>query len=221
MRLAVVDDHSLFRIGIRATVSARSGVEIVGEASTAQEALKLAETVRPDVFLMDIGLAEMDGVRATREIKRRCPDSQVLIVTAHADINNVLDALDAGASGFLLKTEPPEAVLEALMRIEAGERYLSPGIGDIIHDLVGRPSAPTEVTDVLSRREREVFRLAARCLNVKEIATELDIARKTVHTHLHRITHKLGLRNLAELVRLAANLGMALDGRAHPGGQGS
>jgi len=214
-----VDDHPLFRVGIRKAVSANSRVEIVGEASTADEALKLTETVCPDVFLMDIGLAGMDGVRATREIKRRAPDSKVLIVTAHGDINNVLDALDAGASGFLLKTEPPEAVLEALMRIEAGERYLSPGIGDIIQDLLGRSSAPAGVTDVLSPREREVFRLAARCMNAKDISTELHIDRKTVHTHLHRITHKLGLRNLAELVRLAANLGMALDGRAHPGGQ--
>ncbi len=213
MRLAVVDDHALFRVGVRQIVSASSRVEIVAEASTAREALKLADTVRPDVFLMDIGLPGMDGVLATREIQRRAPDSRVLIMTAHADINNVVDALDAGASGFLLKTERPEALLDALLRVHAGERYLSPGIGDRIQVVLGRRTQPTDVLGVLSPREREVFRLAARCMKAKEIAAELCIARKTVDTHLYRITHKLALRSLAELVRLAANLGMVDDGR--------
>jgi DNA-binding NarL/FixJ family response regulator len=208
MKVAVVDDHVLFRVGVRQTLASSARYELVGEASSAREAFKMVDAATPDILLMDIGLPGMDGVVATREIRRRSPQTRILIITAYAEINNVLDALDAGAAGFALKTDGPEALLDALARIQRGERYLAPGVADRLRAVEARRRHVTDVLSVLSQREREIFRLAVKCLKAREIAQELCIARKTVDTHLNRINRKLALRNQAELVRLGANLGM-------------
>jgi len=214
MKVAVVDDHVLFRVGVRQTLAASTRYELVGEAGSAREAFKMIEAAAPDILLMDIGLPGMDGVVATREIRRRSPQTRILMMTAYAEINNVLDALDAGAAGFALKTDGPEALLEALARIQRGERYLAPGVADRLRSVESRRRQATDVLSVLSQREREIFRLAVKCLKAREIAQELCIARKTVDTHLNRINRKLALRNQAELVRLGANLGMVDTVRA-------
>jgi len=136
-----------------------------------------------------------------------------LIVTAHSEIHDVLDAMSAGAVGYALKSDGPEVLLEALQQVARGQRYVAPAVATRLSTLEAKRRRATHVLGVLSEREREIFRLAAKCLIAREIATELCIARKTVDTHLNRINHKLGLRNLAELVRLAANLGMIESGR--------
>ena len=171
----------------------------------------------PDVVIMDISLPGMDGVLATRELERRAPLARVLIVTAHSEIHDVLDAMSAGAVGYALKSDGPEVLLEALQQVARGQRYVAPAVATRLSTLEAKRRRATHVLGVLSEREREIFRLAAKCLIAREIATELCIARKTVDTHLNRINHKLGLRNLAELVRLAANLGMIESGgRSRP-----
>jgi DNA-binding NarL/FixJ family response regulator len=216
MKVVVVDDHALFRMGVRQVLATTAGCDFVGEADNARAALNMIDTAAPDIVLMDIALPGMDGVVATREIRRRAPNVRVLIMSAHDQVHDVLDAMNAGASGYALKTEGPEALVQALRQIARGERYLAPGIAARLTSYEARHQRANDVLGVLSEREREVFRLAADCRIAREIAQELCIARKTVDTHLNRINRKLGLRNLAELVRLAASLGLIHSARTPP-----
>ena len=211
MRIVLVDDHELFRIGAREAVASAPDFTFVGEAANARAAFALIDSATPDIVLMDITLPGMDGVVATREIRRRAPKTRVLIMSAHDQIRDVVDALDAGASGYLLKSDGPETLLGALRTVARGEQYLAPALAARL--AAHRAAQPgTDALATLSEREREVFRLAAECLPAREIARELCIARKTADTHLNRIHRKLGSRNLAELVSLAARLGLSHTG---------
>jgi DNA-binding NarL/FixJ family response regulator len=211
MRIVLVDDHELFRIGAREALANAPDFTFVGEAASARAAFALIDSATPDIVLMDITLPGMDGVVATREIRRRAPKTRVLIMSAHDQIRDVVDALDAGASGYLLKSDGPETLLGALRTVARGEQYLAPALAArLAAHRAAQPSA--DVLATLSEREREVFRLAAECLPARDIARELCIARKTADTHLNRIHRKLGSRNLAELVSLAARLGMSHTG---------
>jgi DNA-binding NarL/FixJ family response regulator len=213
MKVVLVEDHALFRMGVRQILATAPGYELVGEASTARAAFKVIEAVEPDVVLMDIALPGMDGVVATREIRRRAPSVRVLIMSAHDQVHDVLDAMNAGAAGYALKSDGPEALVQALKQVARGERYVAPAVAARLSTYEARRRRATDVLGVLSEREREVFRLAADCRIAREIARELCIARKTVDTHLNRINRKLGLRNLAELVRLGASLGLVHSAR--------
>lgn len=208
-KLLVVDDHALVRLGLRDLLSTTPEFQIVGEESTARAAFPLIDSQRPDIVLMDVELPGMDGVVATREIKRRTSRTRVLILTVHDQIQDVLDALDAGASGYAHKSDDGEALIGALRAVGRGERYLSPPIAAKLATYESRAGKTRDVLAVLSEREREVFRLASECLLTREIARELCISRKTVDTHLYRIHRKLGVRTSAELVRLAERLRMS------------
>jgi two-component system, NarL family, response regulator NreC len=216
MKIILVDDHALFRVGTRVALGGTPGFEVVGEASTARRGLELVDTARPDVVLMDIAMPGMDGVLATREIRRRVPQARVVVVTAHDQVNDVFDAFEAGASGYVLKSDGPETLVEAILTVSRGERYVAPALIGSLATLEVQRSKSNDVLTVLTEREREIFRLAAQCLPARDIARELCIARKTVDSHLYRINHKLGLHNLAELVRLAADLGMLPPTRTQP-----
>ena len=216
MKIILVDDHALFRVGARLVLESTPGFEIAGEASTARRGLELVDTARPDIVLMDIALPGMDGVLATREIRRRVPHARVLIVTAHDQVNEVFDAFEAGASGYALKSDGPETLVEAIRTVSRGQRYVAPTLVGSLAILEEQRRKSNDVLTVLSEREREIFRLAAQCVPARDMASELCIARKTVDSHLYRINGKLGLRNLAELVRLAATLGMLPAARTQP-----
>jgi DNA-binding NarL/FixJ family response regulator len=211
MKVVLVDDHQLFRIGIRYTLSTTSAWEVVGEASRARDAFAIVDAERPDVVILDIALPGMDGVVATREVRRRT-QARVLILTASDQLQDVLDGFEAGASGYALKDEDSRCVLQALDAIMSGQRYVAPAL---VRRLAAFESQPREANllSVLSEREREIFRLAAQCMISREIAGELCISRKTVDTHLYRIHHKLGVRSAAELVRVAAQLGLVHQGQ--------
>ena len=208
MRIVLVEDHPFFRLGVRVLLRGVPGYEVVGEAGSAREAFHVIEAVRPDVVLMDIVLPGLDGVVATREIIRRLPSVKVLIVSGHDDLHDVSDALAAGAIGYALKSESVEALLEALAKVDRGETYLAPELLARMAAAASHRDRSGDVLGVLSEREREVFRLAADCRLPQEIAGELCLARKTVDTHLNRIHRKLGLRSRADLVKLAAGLGL-------------
>jgi RNA polymerase sigma factor (sigma-70 family) len=220
MRILIVDDHPLIRAGIRSLLGRVPHWTIVGEAATAREALVLLDAREPDAVVLDIALPGMDGVIATREIRRRAPATRVLILTAHGELADVRDALAAGASGYVLKSEA-DALIAALTAISRGERYLSPAVATSLEVAEQAPDQTRDLLAALSEREREIFRLAAECLTTQEIAHELCISRKTVDTHLYRIHRKLGLRNSAELVRLAVSLGLFHTGRTRELGLGT
>ena len=183
--------------------------EVVGEADSARDGLRVIDAARPHIVLMDVALPGMDGVVATREILRRLPSTRVVILSAHAQIHDVIDAMTAGAVGYVLKSDPIETLTEALDRAVSGLGYVAPKLAPLL--LAFATSRPGDgALGILSEREHEVFRLAADCSTSSEIARELCVARKTVDVHLNRINRKLGLRNRAELVRLAAGLGLVI-----------
>jgi DNA-binding NarL/FixJ family response regulator len=207
MKIVVVDDHDLLRVGLRDLLARSPGCEVVGDARTARAAFQVIASAKPDVVLMDIALPGMDGVVATREILRRTPDIRVVILSAHDQPQDVIDAIDAGALAYTLKTDPPDILMQALQHAVRGVRYLTPSLEAIVASPQTTPRIGG-LLDALSEREREVFRLAADCMTSPEIARELCLARKTVDTHLNRINRKLSLRDRAALVRLAAELGL-------------
>ena len=208
-RIILVDDHALIRAGLREFLSEYPEHEVVGETSTAREAFPLIEAARPDFILMDLDLPGIDGVVATREILRRVPEVRVLILSAHDGTRDVMDAFAAGAAGYLLKTQQPTDLIEAMRTIVGGEQYLSARLAQKLAAAArAAGEISTDVLAVLSEREGEIFRLASDCRGAAQIAHDLCIARKTVDSHLNRINRKLRLRNLAELVRLAATVGI-------------
>ncbi len=214
MRVVLVEDHPLFRLGVRELLRTAPGYEVVGEAGSARAGFNVIDSARPDMVLMDIVLPGMDGVVATREIMRRRPDTKVVIVSSHDHVHDVRDALAAGAVGYVLKAESADLLLEALQQVGRGECYIAPSLAEQMSMASSDLGGPADVLHVLSEREHEVFRLAADCQEPNEIARELCLARKTVDTHLNRINRKLGLRNRAALVRLAARLGLVHAVRA-------
>ena len=207
MKIFLVEDHDLFRAGIREFLSSVPGYEVVGEAATARAGFRMIGSARPDVVFMDIALPGLDGIVATRELLRRAPGARVIVVSAHGQVHDVIDAFDAGAVGYVLKADPPETLLQALDCAARGVPYVSPELIPFLSAFkASRPIG--DVLAVLSEREREIFRLAADCCSSVEIARELCIARKTVDTHLNTLNRKLGIRDRAELVRFAVGLGL-------------
>jgi DNA-binding NarL/FixJ family response regulator len=206
VKVVVVDDHELLRAGVSELLATMPGYQLVGEASTARVGLQIIESQRPDVVVMDVAMPGMDGIVATREILRRVPRVRVIVLSAHKQLHDVTDALNAGAIGYVLKADPPETLMNALEHAARGESYVAPALALSLAQEAKQPSG--DILDVLSEREREVFRLAADCRTSPEIAKALCLARKTVDTHMNRINRKLGLRDRAELVRLAASIGL-------------
>jgi DNA-binding NarL/FixJ family response regulator len=208
MRLLLVDGHPIFLIGLRCVLANAPGHSVIGEAGTAEDAFPIIETESPDLVLMDIAVPGMDGLSATREFRRRAPETRVLITSAHDQVHDLLDALDAGAAGFACKSDSPEALLEALRTLARGQRYVAPSLASRLATFEARRRRATGILAILSGRERQIFELASQCVIARDMARALRIGRKTVDTHLNRINRKLGLRNMAELVRLAASLGL-------------
>ena len=204
----LVDDHAMFRTGVRRLLGDVPEYRIVGEADTASSAVEMLDRVAPDVVLMDIAMPGMDGIAASREMLQRAPGLRVLILSAHDQISDVVAAFAAGVTGYALKDDRPEELMEAIRLVGRGQRYVASSLVSLL-ERVGRGDPPSaDVLGILSPRERQVFDLAANCVITRDIAVKLGIARKTADTHLNRINRKLGLRTMAELVRLAAGLGV-------------
>lgn len=185
-------------------------VEIVGEAGTAAEALEAAVRLKPNVVLMDIGLPDISGIDATREIKRRCPDVSIVALTIHEDEEYFFKMLEAGASGYVPKRAAPEELLTAIRAAATGQVYLYPSLAKLlVRDFLsgGRPSSD-QTTSELTDREQEVLTYLAEGANNEEIAMALVISRKTVARHRENIMRKLNLHSRAELVRYAIRKGI-------------
>jgi len=215
LKILLIDDHALFRAGVRRLLAESPDCQIVGEAGTADQAVEMLAGLGPDIVLMDIAMPGTDGIAASRELLRRAPRVRVLILTAHDQIGDVVAAFAAGVSGYALKDDRPEELVEAIRVVGRGERYVARALVPLLRRVEESHLQSDDVLAILSPRERQVFDLAANCVITRDIAVRLGIARKTADTHLNRINRKLGLRSMAELVRLASSLGM-LDPTTRP-----
>ncbi|MDQ6849688.1 MAG: response regulator transcription factor [Actinomycetota bacterium] len=216
-RVVIADDQHLIRAGFRMILATQPDIEVVGEASTGEEAVDVTTTTRPDLVLMDIQMPGIDGIEATRRILAdpRTREVRVLILTTFDLDEYVYDALHAGASGFLLKDAPPEQLAAAVHMVSHGDALLAPSITRRLIEqfATSRTSPPTTRLDQLSTREAEVFRLLARGLSNREIAEELFVGETTVKTHITRILTKLDLRDRVQAVVLAYEAGVITPGR--------
>jgi DNA-binding NarL/FixJ family response regulator len=206
----VVDDQSMVRAGFRMLLGGESDIDVVAEASNGREAVDKAARFKPNVVLMDIRMPELDGLQATREILAANPSARILILTTFDLDEYIYEALRAGASGFVLKDDPPEQLIAAIRTVAAGDALLSPSI---THSVISqfarlpRPAPPKELEELTSR-ELEVFRLIARGLSNAEIGERLFISDTTVKTHVTHVFQKLNLRDRVQAVVLAYQAGV-------------
>jgi len=206
----LADDQALVRAGFRLIVELEPGMEVVGEAADGREAVELARELRPDVVLMDIRMPGLDGIEATRRLAQAGSSARVLVLTTFDLDEYVYEALRAGASGFVLKDDPPEQLLGAIRIVAGGDALLSPAITKrVIKQFTRIPqTTPPKQLEELTERELEVFRLIARGLSNAEIGQELYISDTTVKTHITHILQKLDLRDRVQAVVLAYETGL-------------
>jgi DNA-binding NarL/FixJ family response regulator len=214
IRILLVDDQELVRAGFRVMLSSRPGFEVVGEAGDGERAIALARELRPDVICMDVQMPVLDGLEATRRLVAD-PEStgSVLVLTTFDDDDSVFRALEAGASGFLLKTASPEQLAEAVAVLAAGDALLAPAVTRRVIERFGAgapAAAPVPVAlPELTEREADVFRLLARGLSNGEIGAELHVGEATVKTHVSNVLLKLGVRDRVQAVVRAYESGFA------------
>jgi len=212
LRVVIADDQPLMRAGFKAVLEATGSIEVVAEASTGEEAVRAATAHAPDVVLMDIRMPEMDGIEATR----RLPRQRVLILTTFGLDDYIIDALRAGASGFLLKDAPTHEVVAAVRAVAAGDAVLAPAVTRQLLDQVGR-RLPTAVSRTpreaeLTEREREVLSMLATGMSNSEISEALVLSEATVKTHVSNLLGKLGLRDRVQAVIYAYETGLIAPG---------
>jgi two-component system response regulator NreC len=211
IRLLLVDDHQVVRSGLRMLLTNESDVEIIGEAGTGKDALEAVKLLKPTVVLMDIGLPDLSGIDATREIKRTNPEIAVVALTIHEDEEYFFKMLEAGADGYVPKRAAPEELLTAIRAAAAGEVYLYPSMAKLlVKDYLTQEHTSEDVKalDGLTEREQEVLRYLAEGVANEAIADALVISVKTVARHRENIMQKLGLHSRSELVRYAIRKGI-------------
>lgn len=214
IRVGLCDDHAVVRSGLRRIVADEPDLDVVGEAGTADEAVALARTERPGVFVMDLGLPGSSGIDATRRVREVSPETAVLVLTVHDDVGYLRKAFDAGARGYLVKDAADIELVLAIRQVAAGHQYVHPRLGAALLE----PAATVQVGGPggdLSERELEVLRLVALGYTNAEIAAALYVSVRTVETHRAHVQQKLGLKARADLVHYAREHGLLADGD-HP-----
>jgi DNA-binding NarL/FixJ family response regulator len=207
VRIIIADDHEIMRKGLRSLLEARPEWQVIAEASTGREAVEKIRELSPNVAVLDIGMPELNGLEATRHIVRESPQTQVLILTMHESEQMVRDVLDAGARGYVLKSDAARDLVNAVDALSQHRTFFSSRISDILLQayLHGpeRPVQPQPARGRLTAREREIVQLLAEGKSNKEVATALNISVKTAETHRTNIMNKLDLHSISELVRYA------------------
>ena len=209
VRVLLVDDHALVRAGIRVLLDKVPGVEVIGEADNGRAALELAKTMGPHVILLDISMAELGGLETLPRIVRDFPAIKVVILSAHSNEEFVLRALRSGAAGYMLKDAAAEELGMAIKAVTEGNTYLSPSVSrTVVESYLERSTANAGVPDPLTARQREILKLIAEGKNTKEVAHILDISAKTVEAHRAQLMERLGIFEVAGLVRYAIRSGL-------------
>lgn len=212
-KLLIIDDHPMFRDGLKTIVRLNPAYEIAGEAGTCAEGLALARSIRPDLVIVDISLPDGNGIELARDILAQVPLAKVVMLSMHSKVDFIATAFQAGVSAYLAKESSREQLLQALDAVMAGRQYLDGSLSPrVVTELLSRPSEETRMADAsygkLSRREQQVLRLLAEGLAPAVIAERLFISRKTVENHRTNILTKLGIKSPVALVRYAARLGL-------------
>jgi NarL family two-component system response regulator LiaR len=209
IRVLLADDHALVREGTRRLLETESDVEVVAEAASGEEAVEATKRLHPDIAIMDIAMPGMGGIEATRAIKVSCPETAVLVLSAYDDEPYLMKLLEVGAAGFLLKSVHGQELISAIRAVSRGESVLQPSIAEkIMLRMSSQTEAQQSMANLLSEREFEVLRLAARGLPNKEIARRLGLSIRTVHSHLANIFMKMQVGSRTEAVLLALRHGM-------------
>lgn len=210
IRVLLVDDHMVVRIGLRALIDSEPDLEVVGEAENGVAAITQADTLRPDVIVMDISMPEMDGMEATRRIRANRPECQILILTVHAQERYLFPVLKAGAAGYVLKSTVDTELLDAIRTVAQGSAFLYPSATKmLLEDYLGQlQHSSQDAYESLSEREREVLKFLALGHTAKEVADKLSLSPKTVETYRTRIMEKLNLHSRADLVQYALARGL-------------
>lgn len=211
VRILLADDHTILRMGLKMLIGAAPDLEVVGEAADGEEAIALAQRLEPDVVLMDISMPRMDGIKATKAIKRAVPRARVLMLTMHEDDEYLFRTIQAGGSGYVLKKAADDEVLDAIRHVAGGGAFLRPAVTTrLVQDYLERVGTGEESDSYnkLTEREREILGLIANGHTNAQIAQLLVISVRTVESHRANIMEKLGLQNRAELVKYALRKGL-------------
>ncbi len=211
--ILIVDDHPLFREGLKSLISRNTTFEVVGEAGNGREGLRMSKELKPDLVIVDISLPDRSGIDLTRNIRSLLSKTRVMIVSMHSKIEYIREALRAGATGYVVKESAADRLVQGLEAVSKGEYFLDSSLSHkVVKQLVESPEKGANIKDAgyvsLTPREQQVMRLLAEGLSPKEIAERLFISAKTVENHRTNITRKLDLHSTMELVRYAARLGL-------------
>jgi two-component system response regulator NreC len=211
IRVLLVDDHDVVRTGIRALIEAEKDMEVIGEAASGREGLRMVQELEPDIVLMDITMDDMDGMEATRRMRECCEEADVLALTIHEGREYFFEMLNAGASGYVPKSAAAEELMIAIRAVARGEVYLHSSVAQLLlqdHLRRARTDSEPEGEDTLTDREREVLTLVAEGMMNREIGEQLGISPKTVARHRENIMRKLELHSRTELVKYAIRIGL-------------
>ena len=208
IKVLLVDDHAIMRDGIRALLSIHDDIKIVGEASEGQEAIEKTQDLSPDVVVMDVAMPDMDGIEATRRIRKQSPKVKVIVLTQYDNKEYVLSAIKAGAAGYVPKRALGSELVSAVRAVNRGESFLYPSAAAALIDDYRRQAKTADPYDQLTPREREILKLIAEGHTSREIADALFISLKTVYGHRTKIMDKLGLRNRTDLFKFAVRKGL-------------
>jgi two-component system response regulator NreC len=208
IRIALCDDHAIVRSGLRRILEAEPDLEVVAEAATADEAVTVARETQPDVFVMDVGLPDRNGVAATADVCKVSPATKVLVLTVHDDVAYLRRAFDAGAVGYLVKEAADIELVQAVRQVAKGRQYVHPTLGAALLAPDAATARPAGPGGELSEREVEILGFIANGLTNAEIAKQLYVSVRTVETHRAHIHQKLDVRTRAELVRIAREAGL-------------
>ena len=203
----VADDHAIVRVGLANLLGAQPDIRVVGTAAEGRDTVRQVVQLQPEVVVMDIAMPQMNGIDAAREIRERVPQARVVILSMYSSVEYVFHALEAGASGYLLKESAANEIVDAVRAVHAGRRYLSPKIAEAIAVGIGRNDTASPI-ESLSKRERQILQLVAEGHSSSQIAAMLNLSPKTVDTYRSRLMQKLHIGDVANLVKFAIQHGL-------------